>query len=111
MPTWREWDLAVDAEAVLRAQGANPAVIRSRSASLVSIAERAIREGSHRIKPAVLYRRLVIERVVHERIVLKGDVTLEGRLLAQHLAPASEAAVLLCTVGGDLEEHASETMA
>jgi len=111
MPVWREWDLTVDADAVLRGQGADPAIIRGRSAILVSVAERAIREGSHLIKPEVLFRRLAVDRVAHERITLEGNGILQGKLLAQHLAPASEAAVILCTIGDDLETRASETMA
>ena len=110
MPVLREWDLVVDADAVLRGQGANPAVIRGRSPSLVSTAERAIHDGSHLIKPAVLVRRLAVEGVVHERIKLEEGAGLQGRLLAQHLAAASEVVVLLCTVGDDLEELASKTM-
>lgn len=111
MPVLREWDLVVDADAVLRGQGADPAIIRRRSAMLVSVAERAIREGSHLIKPEVLYRRLAVDRVVHERITLEGNGILQGRLLAQHLGPASEVSIILCTIGDALEELASETIA
>ena len=110
MSILREWDLVVDADAVLRGQGVNPAIIRGRSPRLVSVAEHAIREGSHLIMPEVLYRRLAVERVVHERITLKGGGGLQGKLLAQHLAPASEVAVILCTIGDALEALASETI-
>jgi len=110
VPVWREWDLAVDTDAVLRGQGADPAVVRSRSVDLVLIAKRAIREGSPLIRPKVLFRRLALERVAHERVTLEGGAILQGRLLGQHLAQASEAAVLLCTIGEDLEQRASETM-
>lgn len=110
MPVLREWDLVVDADVVLRGQGANHAATRDCSPNLVSTAERATRDGSHLLKPEVLVRCLAVEGVVHERIKLEERGSLQGRLLAQHPAAVSEVVVLLCTVGDDLEELASKTM-
>ena len=106
----REWDLIIDADQVLRGQGADPEVIRRRSPNLVELAERAIQEGASLLKPQLLYRRLAVERVLHERIILDFEGELHGPLLAQHLSSATEVLVILCTIGDDLEKVVSETM-
>ena len=110
MPIQREWDLIVDADQVLRGQGADPKAIRTRSLRLVELAEQAILKGSALLKPKLLYRRLKVDGVVHERIQLEDGTELRGKLLTQHLAPASEVLVILCTIGADLENKVSEVM-
>jgi hypothetical protein len=110
MPVVRDWDLIIDADQVLRGQGADPAAIRSRSPKLVEMAARSIVEGTPFLKPSLLYRRVGIESVRHERIKLEGGAELRGKLLVQHLAPASEAILILCTVGAELDTLISETM-
>ena len=110
MPVRRTWALQIDADQVLRGQGADPAVIRKRSPNLVALAERAITEGSTLLKPELLYRRSRVKRVLHEHIQLEGGDELRGKLLVQHLAPADEVIVILCSIGTDLEERVSAVM-
>jgi hypothetical protein len=110
MPVLSNWELIIDADQVLRGQGADPAKIRQRSPRLIDLAERAIEEGSSLLKPALLYRRMEVDHVIHERIRLKGGGELKGKLPATHLAPASEVLVILCTVGSDLEKRISQVM-
>ncbi len=111
MEVLREWDLEVDADQVLRGQGADPAVIRQRSPKLVEIAERALEEGLSLVKPVTLYHRVKVESVLHERIQLEGGQELKSPLLAKHLPAASEVVIILCTVGDDLESKVSKIMA
>lgn len=106
-----DWELAIDVDGVLRGQGANPLVVRSRSPRLVTAAERALQEGQPLIEPVVVYRRLAIESLQHERVQLSGGHSLSGPLIAQHLAAAQEVVALVCTVGRALEEYASQAMA
>ena len=61
MPILRDFDLALDVDDVLWAQGADPAAIRSRSPRLVGVAERALAEAMPLLRPAVLYRELEVE--------------------------------------------------
>jgi hypothetical protein len=110
MPVLRDWDLIINADQVLRGQGADPVAIRARSPKLVEMAERSIVEGTPFLKPSLLYRYMAVEGVQHERIKLEGGADLSGKLLAQHLAPASEVILILCTVGAELEKLVSETM-
>ena len=110
MTVLRNWELIIDADQVLRGQGADPAAIRQRSPKLVNLAERAIEDGTPLLKPELLYRRLKVDDVIHERIRLEGGGELRGKLLVEHLAPASEVIVILCTIGSDLEEKISQVM-
>ena len=104
------WDLNITADDVIRGQGADPAVIRARSAHLVGVAERALEEGLALVRPRVLERRFPVESFRHQQITLGGGLALKGELIAQHLAPAQELAVVVCTIGRDLEERVSEVM-
>jgi hypothetical protein len=110
LPILRKFDLALDADTVLRAQGGEPAVIRARRPFFVEVAEQALATGIPLLRPAVLYRRLAVTRLIHERLVLDGDHVLGGPLIGQHLAPASEVVVAICTVGPELEEQALQVM-
>jgi hypothetical protein len=105
MPVLRTWSLQLDADQVLRGQGADAAIIRSRSPQLVTFAERAVRLGAPLLRPAVLYRRLAVKGTVHERIQLEDGNELRGSLIGQHLMPAVEVVVIICTIGPDLEEE------
>ena len=102
-----DWSLEIDADMVLRGQGANPAVIRQRRPGLVEIAEEAIREGLALITPAVVYRILPVESLRHETFSLAGGVRLSGAPLAQHLAAAQQVAIIVCTLGNALEQRVS----
>ncbi|GMR11060.1 MAG: hypothetical protein BMS9Abin28_1884 [Anaerolineae bacterium] len=103
-----DWELALDIDQVLRGQGAKPDIIRKRSPNLVEVAERAIAEGSSLIKPRLIYRRMALESVMHERLLLRGGGKLQSSLLAQHLSPAEEIVFVVCTIGADIDSWTSE---
>jgi hypothetical protein len=111
MEILHEWDLQIDVDGVLRGQGADPAVLRSRSPRLVACAEQALQEGLQFLEPAVAYRRLRVEALQHEKLRLEDGQCLAGPLIAQHLGPAQEVVVLICTVGDALEAHAQQVIA
>jgi hypothetical protein len=98
-----DWTLSLDADQVLRGEGADPAIVRERRPSLVEVAELALREGERLLQPTVAYRRLRVDGLRHERLDLEGGASLKGALLAQHLAAAEEVVLLLCTIGPALE--------
>jgi hypothetical protein len=106
----RESCHVTNGDEVLRGHGAAQQAIRTPSTSLVSNAERTIREASHLIQPKVLIRRLAVNGAINERIMLEEGACLQGRRLAKHLTAASEVLGLLCTVGDSLEKLASKTM-
>ena len=96
-------DLAFDADAVMRGQGADPAMLRARRPALAQIAEQALEEGSPLVEPSVICRAFEVEGVRHERLLLEGGVELRGKLIAEHLGMAKRVYVLLCTIGPMLE--------
>ena len=111
MPVMREWNLAIDADMVLRGQGADPVPIRAKRPSLVQISEDALEMGKPLLQPAVAYHELAVEGLRHEVLGLDGGSSLRGPLVAEQLAGAQRVLVLVCTVGPALEQHASEVMA
>jgi hypothetical protein len=111
MVVLHDWTLNVDADMVLRAQGADPGMLRARRSRAVAIAEQAIASGLPLLAPAVSYRRLPVKTVRHERLILDNlgnGAFLSGPLIVQHLHAAQEVIALVCTIGSALESYASE---
>ena len=109
-PILRDWRNRLDVDCVLRGQGADPAVIRSRSPVVIKFAERALAEGMPLLSPIVIYRRLAVESVRHERIALRGGGFLTGKLVAEHLAAAQEIVAIAATIGEGLEDRISQVL-
>lgn len=105
-----DWKLDLDAAAVLRGQGADPDILRSRKPRLFEIAVQALDQARPLIHPQVLSQRYPVESILHSRIRLPGGHELKGEGLAQHLASAHEVQVVICTIGSGLEEHANRVM-
>jgi hypothetical protein len=111
MPILRDWNLEIDADMILRGQGADPRLVRARHPALVALAEQALADGLPLLQPAVAYRQLPVESLQHERLTLAGGATLTGPLVVQHLGSAEQVAVVLCTIGAALEQRVSELFA
>jgi hypothetical protein len=105
-----DWKLVVDSDMVLRGQGADPSIVRQRKPRLVEIAEQALEEGMSLIAPSVVYRILEVESLRHETFQLSNGAKLSGTPLSQHLAPAKQIAVIVCTLGDSLEQRVSTLM-
>lgn len=106
----KDWRNGLDVDSVLRGQGADPTAIRSRNPAVTRYAERAVAEGMPLLTPIVIYHRLLVESVRHERIALHGGRLLTGKLVAEHLAAAQEIVVIAATIGGDLEDRISQVL-
>jgi hypothetical protein len=113
MPILNKWNLELTTDQVLRAQGADPEVIRLRRPSLVKSTEEAIVKGQHLLQPLVLYEKYQVTGLTHERLDLvphnldHGKYYLSGSLIAHHMARSQEIMVMICTIGSDLEESVS----
>jgi hypothetical protein len=59
------------------------------------------------IQPAILYSLFHIREVREESVVLDGDLTFHGHLLADRFGLGQEVALVLCTIGSDLEKQVS----
>jgi hypothetical protein len=111
MPVWTDIQPHVDVDGVLRGQGADPAAIRQRRPAMVKMAEQALEEGLPLVEPRVVFRTFKVASVTHEQLHLEGGGRLRSKLIAQHLAPAHELAVLLCAIGSSLEQYSTEMWA
>jgi hypothetical protein len=109
MPVLENLELQIDADAVLRGQGADPAVLRARRPALANLAEQAIQEGLPLVEPRVVYKTFQVCEIRHERLLFAGGGQLDGKLIAKHLAMAQEIHVLLCSIGSSLERFAEQT--
>ncbi len=99
-----DWARGVDADAVLRGQGADPDRIRRRSPRLVDLAESAAREGPALLSPRVDWRRLRVGSRDGERLLLEGGAELSGPLVARRLSEARDVVAIVATIGGRLEK-------
>jgi hypothetical protein len=105
-----EWKIDFDVDEVLRAQGADPQAVRTRSAHLVDVAQAALQEGLPFLKPRTCVARFRVNGIQHHRLKLENDHCLSGPLITQQLAASSEIVAALCTIGPQLEAHISQVM-
>ncbi len=110
MTLLRDWDLELHVDHVLRAQGADPQVIRGRKPQLAAVAERALHEGLGDISPIVAYDKFAVEGLRHETLELEGGGRLHGPLIGQHLAGARRVIVAVCTVGEGIDARIRQVM-
>lgn len=110
MPNMTGWELVLDEDAVLRGQGADPATIRERSPRLVQLATKALEVGRPLLRPRVFSSHHEVKAVRHDRITLADGGYLAGSLISQHLSPAQQVVILVCTIGTALDELLSEVM-
>jgi hypothetical protein len=110
MKNWQITDLDVDVDAVLRGQGADPIIIRSRNPRLIETAQRALEESIHFLEPKVLIEELEISRYQHEILELQGGKKITGPLVTRHLAGARSVVAVVCTVGNKIDTYASKVM-
>ena len=100
----------LDEDAVLRGQGADPAAIRLRSPKLVEHARNALQDGLPYLEPKVLYKKLDLKSISHEKIILESGEKLSGPLIVKHLCNAEYVILFLCTIGDRLEKFASSVI-
>ncbi len=104
----RDWELVVDVDEVLTAEGADPELVRARNSPALAVASQAIELGSTLLHPAAAWclARIVGRR--HEALVLEEPLgRLTGAVVAGHLCAARDVAAVVCTLGPELEAHVS----
>lgn len=107
---WQDFDLKIALDDVLRGQGADPEIVRTRRPALIQAAERALAEGGRRLRPVALVRELDVVELRHERLILADGSALTGQLVARHLGGSMRIAAALCTIGFALEIEVTRTM-
>ena len=107
---WSVDDLRLDADAVLRGQGADPQIIRSRKPVLLDTAIRALDIGKNLLSPQVYMRELKVESFRHQKLNLEEGYSLVGEWITSQLAPADSVFAILCTVGDGIEKEARKQL-
>jgi len=100
----------ISVEDVLRSQGADPNLIKTRSPRLLEVARRALNETQHLLKPQIIQKKVSIQSLCHERIELGDNYVLSSLLLAKHLKGAHSIHFVACTVGPSIDECVTREM-
>jgi hypothetical protein len=110
MREWKAEDLNMTVDGVMRGQGADPDIIRTRSPKLIEIATEALHDSINRLKPRVLHEVFQVTGLTHEKMILDSGKYLSGALVTSHLVGAQQIVVVVCTVGSDIDQYAVEIM-
>jgi hypothetical protein len=110
MQVLTDWSLNLDLDLVLRGQGVNPDRARALNSPLLRIAAEALQLGLPLIQPAALVHTLPVEAIRHERLNLAGGGSLSGPAITRFLAAAQEIAIVICTIGDQMDILISEAM-
>jgi hypothetical protein len=110
MPVLLDLKVEFTADDVLRGQGANPAVLRTRSSRLVSAAEKAVEEARPLIHPTVIYKELDVNAFQHRQVNLSDGSILRGDLIGERLAGSKRVALVACTISAELGQRVSELL-
>ena len=111
MDVSENWNLELDADAVLAGQGAHPDSVRRRSPGLVETAERALREAGPLLAPRSVERLVRVERQEDTELILAGGARLRSPALAARLRGAEEVVAPVCTIGAAIEARVSAALA
>lgn len=109
MPIRRDLPLELNVDMVLRGQGADPNVLRKRSPQLIPIAQDALDEGMKLAQPVMVFERVNVRALRHERLILeRGE--LSGAFVPQRLAAAEQIIALIVSIGDAVESRIAELM-
>jgi len=102
-----EWDVVVEIDEVLQAEGGDPRRIRARNSFALEVAERALELSGRLLHPAVAWRFVPVVGLRHTSILLEGACRLTSPVVVEHLQAAKQVGAFVCTLGPELEESAS----
>ena len=105
-----DFNFSISEDDVLRGEGVDPEIARNKRPALVKAASAALQEGPSSLKPVALLQKVKVIEHRHERILLEGGKELVSPLVAHHLAGAEQVALVVCTIGSQLETLASTSM-
>jgi hypothetical protein len=110
MVDMEKFSLNIGVDDVLRGQGADPDVIRSRSPHLVDVAEKALSESKGFLNPQVVTRSIRVDSVLHNKIILENKIEIRNPVLVNQFMGAESIVAVLCTVGPEIDTYAAEVM-
>ncbi len=111
MPVIRDSSLSLETSEVLRREGVREHYrLRGEIAASLHELLASVKNG-HLLKPAIAYEFYPITGVRHDQLSLGGSAALRGSLLTSVLAEAKELTAVVCTIGPELEEKATDYFA
>lgn len=108
MTDLHDWQLTLTTDHILRAQGADPFVMKTRRLALLETATSALKAGLPLLKPGLAFESYTVEKVFHNRIQLGDGKNIISPLIVRELKNAHTVNVCVCTIGPELESHARE---
>lgn len=111
MTIHRNWQLQLTEEHILRAEGADPALIQQRKPALYAAACQALKLGMPLVLPVLASRSYQVISIQHQDILLEGDISLRSPLLTNHFKNAHTLVFCVCTIGAELERSARQCSA
>jgi hypothetical protein len=104
----KKWDLHITEEQIIRAQGADPEIIRTRKPGIYKIASQALAMGMSLVKPVVVSHSYAVKHIVHNAIILKDEIRIPISLVANVLKNAHTIIPFVSSIGNDLEKLARQ---
>ncbi len=105
----KKWVLPITEDQIIRAQGADPEIIRTRKPGIYEIASHALTLGMPLVKPVVVSHYYPVKHVVHNAIILENEIRISSSLVSNVLKNAHTIIPFVCSIGKDLEKLASQT--
>jgi hypothetical protein len=101
-------EIILDVNAVLKGQGADPAVIAERKPGLLKIAQTALEMGLPLIRPDYFNRSQSVISINHDIILLEGRILIKSSKASRLLYGADAVEMVVCTIGDELEKRSAE---
>lgn len=101
--------IKIDTDLVLRAQGMNPSLVKTKSPRLVNLTNQAIEAGTPLLEPRVAYEKHRIQEFINTGIKLDNGKTIEGELIQKHFDHSEDIVIAVCTIGNKLDEMVANT--
>ena len=105
----KKWVLPITEEQIIRAQGADPEIIRTRKPGIYKIASQALTMGMPLVKPVVVSHSYSVKHIVHNAIILEDETRIPSSLVANVLKNAHTIIPFVCSIGNGLEKLARQT--
>jgi len=108
MPIVRDIPLTLQMNKILRRTGIKAdSELKSEMETLIDQLLVSVND-EHFLEPAIVYEIYPITEIDYQQLSLEDNTVLHGSALSSVLSPAKELAVLVCTIGCNLEEKVTD---
>jgi hypothetical protein len=104
-----KWAFPITEDQIIRAQGADPDILRTRKPGIYKVASQALELGMPLVKPVVVSQSYTVKNIVHNGIILEEDIRISSSLVANVLKNAHTIIPFVCSIGDGIEKLARQT--